>query len=117
MGAAVAAALACGFAAFATVLSLAAYHSGVNVFAWSQQRAMTRFGYCWVTPEPRYQDAFEDGFRARVVRKKADGLWYAQFWNPVYATVDDWDGWESEIGFDTPMAAHVYAEVQGWRAP
>lgn len=125
MGAAVAAAVTVGFVLFATVLSLAAYHSGVNIFAWSQQRAMQDLGYVWVPIEPRYQreesytKGSAPGLREElqiVKRSKADGLWYPMYSEQLPGTADDWDEWVSDIGFDNPIAAHAYAEVQGWRA-
>lgn len=121
MGAIVAAFVTGGFVFFATVLSLAAYSSGVNVFAWSQQRAMRELGYTWVTPQPRYTKRPHELVDHAVARCADCGKWYAYAWDD-----SDWDKegyelltarrYESDIGFDTPMAAHVYAEVQGWRA-
>lgn len=111
MGAVVAASITVGFVFFATVLSLAAYHSGVNVFAWSQRRAMRELGYDWLTPEPRYQSMSGDIAPRMICQNKEDGLWYARAWASGQRKP-----WFSGIGFDNPIAAHTYAEVQGWRA-
>lgn len=83
-----------------------------------QWRIMRGFGYSWTRHCYEWSTSSGRGDEHDVVRRvftRNDGLWYASAHHYEH---EPWHvaEWVSDVGFVTPAAAHVFAEVEQWPA-
>ena len=85
-----------------------------NPREWWQMR---KLGYGWkrFLYEYEYVDSTAERDQVRLVAMRSDGLWYGQAFDYTH---EPWHSrqWESDVGFTTPVAAHIHAEVEQWPA-